>query len=126
MKKSLATLLISCLFAGTLTVSEAMAHGNTEPQFGGVVKIVGEYSFELKQMSDNVSVWVFYDGEPLNASDLALTLKVKGEGKKDSLALTAADGNEFTGKVKIDSGDTAQALLTLEDGYSKIVAKYKF
>ncbi len=124
MRKSICLLFLSALLTATVSPL-ALAHGNTEPQFGGVVKIVGEYSFEMKHSGDSVSVWVFYDGEPLTASELGLQLKIKGEGRKEMVEVPAAGGNEFKGKVSLKPGDKVLAMLTLQDGASKIVAKYK-
>lgn len=123
MRKPFYLVLLSALLTATVA-PQALAHGNTEPQFGGIVKIVGEYSFEMKQSADSVSVWVFYDGEPLTASELGLHLKIKGEGRKEMVEIPAASGNEFKGPVTLKEGDKVLAMLTLQDGVSKIVAKY--
>ena len=125
MRKPYYLLLLATLFTAPVVVSQAFAHGNTEPQYGGIVKIVGEYSFEMKQEGSAVSVWVFYDGEPLNASELGLHLKIKGENRKELVAIAASEGNLFKGDVNLQSGDKVLAMLTLQDGVSKIVAKYK-
>ncbi|WP_296047133.1 hypothetical protein [uncultured Alteromonas sp.] len=118
-------LLIAALLASPLVSTQALAHGNTEPQYGGVVKIVGEYSFEMKQDGDQVSVWVFYDGEPLNAAELGLRLKVKGEDRKEMIETAAAEGNRFSAPVNLSGASQVLAMLTLQDGVSKIVGKYK-
>ncbi|GAC08327.1 hypothetical protein [Paraglaciecola chathamensis] len=118
-------LLLSALLTTPLVINQAMAHGNTEPVHGGVVKIVGEYSFEMKAQGKEVSVWVFYDGEPLNASDLQLRLKVKGKGRKEVVTIPAREANEFTGPLDLAGIEQVLAMLTLEDGVSKIVGKYK-
>ena len=124
MRKLPVMLLLTTLFGGSVASLPVLAHGNTEPQFGGIVKIVGEYSFELKQEADSVKVWVFYDGEPLNASELKLQLKIKGENRKELVEVAASNSNLFTGPAKLNVGDTVLAMLTLQDGVSKIVGKY--
>jgi len=124
MRKLPVMLLLTALLGGSVASLPALAHGNTEPQFGGIVKIVGEYSFELKQEADSVKVWVFYDGEPLNASELKLHLKIKGDNRKELVEVTAANGNLFSGPVKLHTGEKVLAMLTLQDGVSKIVGKY--
>lgn len=118
-------LLLAALLATPMLSTQALAHGNTEPQYGGVVKIVGEYSFEMKQDGEQVSVWVFYDGEPLNASELTLRLKVKGEGRKEMIDAPAAEGNRFSASLNLNGASQVLAMLTLQDGVSKIVGKYK-
>ena len=124
MRKLPVMLLLTTLLGGSVVSLPALAHGNTEPQFGGIVKIVGEYSFELKQEADSVKVWVFYDGEPLNASELKLHLKIKGDNRKELVEVTAANGNLFSGPVKLHTGEKVLAMLTLQDGVSKIVGQY--
>ena len=109
----------------SLVTRQTLAHGNTEPVHGGVVKIVGEYSFEMKTRGEQVSVWVFYEGEPLNASELELRLKVKGGGRKEMVEIPAVEGNEFSGPLNLDGIEQVLAMLTLDDGVSKIVGKYK-
>lgn len=125
MRKPYYLLLLATLFTTPLVVSQAFAHGNTEPQHGGLVKIVGEYSFEMKHSANDVNVWVFYDGEPLEASELGLNLKIKGKDRKELIAIPAAKDNLFKGEVSLHSGESVLAMLTLQDGVSKIVAKYK-
>lgn len=124
MRTTLQSLLFISLFSTTVLAPAALAHGNTEPQFGGMVKIVGEYSFELKQTQDLTEVWVFYDGEALDSSKMALQLKIKGETQNSLVALKAAGQNRFSGNAIINQGDKVLAMLTLNDGRSKIVAKY--
>ena len=104
---------------------QVLAHGNDHPQFGGEVKVVGEYTFEMKQEAGKVSIWVFYDGEPLDASALDLKVKIKGENRKELVEVPAAEGNKYVGDLTFNPGDKVLAMLTLEDGISKIVAKYK-
>ena len=125
MRKPHYLLLLASLLTTPLMAPQVLAHGNDHPQYGGEVKVVGEYTFEMKQEAGKVSIWVFYDGEPLDASALDLKVKIKGENRKELVEVPAAEGNKYVGDLTFNPGDKVLAMLTLEDGISKIVAKYK-
>lgn len=119
--QTLATLLFFCLSLS----GKANAHGNTEPQHGGVVKIMGEYTIELVRHPNLSELYLAYDGEDMQASQLSAMLKVDVADSKEKLTLVAGENNRFYIQQGIADGSTVIAMVTLADGYSKIVAKFK-
>ncbi len=108
-----------------IMIGKALAHGNTEPQHGGVIKVVGEYTFELVRQEKLTELYVSYEDEALNASDMSGILKVKQSNGKTKIILQSGQGNRFFTDKSINDGNTVLVMITLADGFSKIVAKYK-
>ena len=105
--------------------NEALAHGGTQPEHGGVVQLVGDMTFELVARPDGVELFVEDDGEEVNSAELAAKLTIVSAGAKSEVVLASATGNKFEAKgVKIAPGSKVTALLTLKDKQSKIAANF--
>lgn len=115
------TLFVFCL----VTTSQAFAHGNDEPKHGGIVKVVGEYTFELVRKAETTDIYLSYEDTPLNAKKMSGSLKIKHKKEKQKVELTPAEANRLYVEQAIHDGSTVLAMIILEDGVSKIVAKFK-
>ena len=105
--------------------NEALAHGGTQPEHGGVVQLVGDMTFELVARPDGVELFVEDDGEEINSAEFAAKLTIVNAGAKSEVVLAPATGNKFEAKtVKIAPGSKVTALLTLKDKQSKIAANF--
>lgn len=121
-----APLKLSILFVFCLIMAgKVFAHGNTEPQHGGIVKVVGEYTFELVRQEKLIEVYVNYEGEEVKASDIHGILKIKRNKDKKKIPLQSGQNNRLFTNQGISDGSTVLVMITLADGFSKIVAKYK-
>lgn len=123
MKKLLSLLLLmsvaSLSFAGM-----ASAHGNTKPQHGGMVQMVGETVFELVMLADKVEVYLEEDGERLDSAGLSGKLIVTSNGAKSEATLEAAGGNKLEAKgAKIASGSKVTVVVMRKD-QSKMSANF--
>lgn len=114
------------LAALVATNNVVFAHGNTEPQHGGKVKVMGDYSFELVRSETLTELYVAFDGHPIDAEKSKALLKIDNAGKKHKVTLQSATENRFYIKgTRLEDGSKVMAIVTLPDGYSKIVAKFK-
>ena len=122
------TMLFSCFALALLAAApfnEALAHGGTQPEHGGVVQLVGDMTFELVARPDGVELFVEDDGEEINSAEFAAKLTIVNAGAKSEVVLAPATGNKFEAKaVKIAPGSKVTALLTLKDKQSKIAANF--
>lgn len=107
-----------------IAVLQAQAHGITEPQHGGIVKVVGDISLELVAGENQVSIYIL-DDAPWDTSGMSGKLKVEIDGEKSEYVLEpiANSGLQAEG-VSLSSGAKALAIITKADGYSKIAGKF--
>lgn len=120
------TLLILLLaITPALASFQARGHGITEPQHGGIVKVVGDVSLELVAGNDEVAVYIL-DDAPWDTSGMSGKLKVEtAEGKAEyDLTPIANSGLKAEG-LSLDAGDKVLAIITKADGYSKIAGKFE-
>lgn len=122
----LRTLLLAGLWLfATLHLGQAYGHGSTEPQHGGVVKIVGEMSFELVNGDNRIELYLLDDGELMDTSNMTARIKIKSETPARYIDLQPAGGNRFSAaNVSLADGAKILALVTLANGYSKIGANF--
>lgn len=102
----------------------ALGHGNTKPLHGGVVRLVGEKTFELVTKPDATELYVVDDGEDIDSSQMSAMLTVDAAGLKSEVVMLAAGGNKFASKdTKIPSG--AKVVVTLVGAdQSKTMARF--
>ncbi len=107
-----------------LTV-QSHAHGITEPQHGGIVKVVGDVSIELVNGEDHVRVYIL-DDVAMDTSGMSGKLKVENSAGKSQYALTPIEDSGLEAKgASIPSGSTVLAIIVKADGYSKIAGKFQ-
>ena len=104
---------------------KTFAHGNTEPQHGGVIKVVGEYTFELVRQDKLTELYVTYEDEEIDANAIHGIIKIKKSKEKQKIILQSGQKNRLFMNQTISDGSTVLVMITLADGFSKIVAKYK-
>lgn len=122
--QSLATIML-CLLS--LSAGQLFAHGSTEPQHGGVVKLVGDMSFELVNGSDKIDLYLLDDGEFIASKGMKAKIKITVNGNKSEVKLQPSGDNKFSASGKsIPTGAKVLVLVTLKDGYSKLGAKFSF
>jgi hypothetical protein len=116
--KSLFTLLL------VLPALYAQAHGITEPQHGGIVKVVGDVSLELVLSGEGVAVYIL-DDEPWDIDGMTGKLKVESGAVKSEYELIPTPGGALSIEdVVIEKGSSVLVILTKADGYSKIAGKF--
>jgi len=74
----------------------AFAHGNTQPQHGGVVTVNGETVFELVRGPSGVSVYLEDEDEPVAAAGHTAKLSINAGGERREVELVPGAGNLFT------------------------------
>lgn len=101
------------------------AHGITEPQHGGIVKVVGDISLELVNGDGQVEIYIL-DDEPWDTSGMSGKLKVETAGGKSEYTLIPiADSGLKAEGVSLGAGAKVLAIITKPDGYSKIAGKFE-
>tara|TARA_B110001450_G_scaffold164555_1_gene153429 strand:- start:22834 stop:23208 length:375 start_codon:yes stop_codon:yes gene_type:complete len=108
-----------------ILISESRSHGITEPQHGGIVKVVGDVSLELVNNGNDVKVYIL-DDVATDTSGMSGKLKVENDAGKNQYSLTPIkdSGLEALG-VSIPSGSKVLAIIVKADGYSKIAGKFQ-
>lgn len=104
---------------------QSHAHGITEPQHGGIVKVVGDVSLELVQGDNQVEIYIL-DDAPWDTSGMGGKLKVETAAGKAEYDLVPIDDSGLKAEgVKLDAGAKVLAIITKSDGYSKIAGKFE-
>jgi len=107
-----------------LATGVALGHGNTKPQHGGVVQMVGETVFELVAKPEGAELYVVEDGEDIDSSKLSATMTVDAGGTKSEVVLLAAGANKYVSKgTKIPGGAKVVVMLVAADR-SKTTARF--
>ncbi len=118
-------LIFLLAIAPVLAPLQAHGHGITEPQHGGVVKVVGDVSLELVTGDGEVAVYIL-DDAPWDTSGMSGKLKVEtAEGKAEYDLTPIADSGLKAEGLSLDAGDRVLAIITKADGYSKIAGKFE-
>lgn len=108
----------------SLVSAVALGHGSTKPLHGGVVKIVGEISFELVAKPDGAELYVIDDGEDIVSEHVTALLIIDAAGVKSEVVMLPAGGNKFeTKEAKLPSGVKVAVLLTAPNE-SKTTARF--
>lgn len=76
----------------------ALAHGNTRPQHGGVVQVIGETVFELVRAKGGVTLYLEDEDEPVKAAGMTAKLSIAAAGKHREVPMVAGAGNMFTAR----------------------------
>jgi hypothetical protein len=113
MKKLLMMLALS---AATLACGPATAHGTATPQYGGIMQVVDDMSFELVVKGDTAALYLGDHGEKVNTANMTGKLTVLSGATKTEAKLEPAGGHKLEAKtVKIAKGDKVIALVTSAD-----------
>lgn len=108
-----------------LAALHAHAHGITEPQHGGIVKVVGDISLELVAGNGQVEIYIL-DDAPWDTSGMSGKLKVETAEGKTEYELTPIDNSGLKAEgVSLAAGSRVLAIITKSDGYSKIAGKFE-
>jgi len=119
--------LLFSIIALAWCVGAAFAHGNHNPEHGGIVRVSGETVFELVNGADGVELYLKDDdtGEIATSDKSAKLTIVSGSGEKKEVALLPAGGNKFVAKgVQIASGSRVAVQVTLADHEAKVGANF--
>ncbi len=120
--KIVATIIIAVLPA--FSALQVHAHGITEPQHGGIVKVTGDVSLELVKGDGLVLIYIL-DDEPWDTAGMGGKLKVETAEGKNEYPLTPIAGSGLKAEgVTLEPGAKVLAIITKADGYSKIAGKF--
>ena len=109
-------LMIVALGAATLACGSAMAHGDAKAQYGGIVQMVDDQSFELVVRGDSAALYLGDHGEKVPTANMTGKLTVLSGTNKSEAKLEPAGGHKLEAKgVKITKGDKVIALITSAD-----------
>lgn len=101
------------LSVGAIAARPAAAHGNDEPQHGGIVQVVGEAVIELVARPDGVDMFLVDDHAAAVAAEYTARIKVLSGGSTQDAVFTAGQGNRFRAAgVKLGPG--ARAIVTVK------------
>lgn len=124
MKTSILTATLLALSAFVFTPS-ANAHGSTEPQHGGVVKVEHEMVFELVREQASTSLYLRDHGQPYPTAKITGTVTVLADGQKSDADFTSADNNKMTANISIPDG--AKVLIKVqEDDHHSVTVRFAF
>ena len=105
--------------------ASVFAHGDTEPQHDGVVKVEHEMVFELVRGEADASIYLRDHGKPYSTEKVTGNMIVLADGKKSDVKLTPAGDNKMTADVKIPDG--AKVLIKVkEDGHHSVTVRFVF
>jgi hypothetical protein len=101
-----------------------LAHGDTKPLHGGVVKEVGDKSFELVTTAAGAELYVLEDGQDIISSQMSVILTIYFDGITSEVIMLAAGGNKFvTRDAKFSKGAKVVVMLVAAD-QSKTTARF--
>ena len=94
----------------------ALAHGDAAAQYGGIVQMVDDQSFELVVRGDSAALYLGDHGEKVPTANMTGKLTVLSGTNKSEAKLEPAGGHKLEAKgVKITKGDKVIALITSAD-----------
>lgn len=109
-------LMFLVLAATTLACGPTMAHGGASPQYGGIVQMVDDMSFELVARADSAELYLGDHGEKVPTANMTGKLTVLSGTNKSEAKFEPAGGHKLEAKgVKIAKGDKVIALVTSAD-----------
>lgn len=106
----------SLLVAVALCLSTPLtgAHGDLQPQHGGLVQMASDLQFELVSSDAGVTLHVVDHGKPKSTEGGSGKLTVLSKGQKTEAPLKASGGNTFKAAIgKLAPGSKVVASLTL-------------
>ncbi|EPD43232.1 MULTISPECIES: hypothetical protein [Delftia] len=114
---SLRLVATSTVFAASLLVAPvAFAHGDAQPQHGGIVSSASELSFELVAAADGAALYVVDHDRPFDTSGMVGKLTVLNGAEKAETVLKSAGGNKLEAQgVKLAKGAKVVAVLQTAD-----------
>jgi hypothetical protein len=119
MKKFILRLTMLLVAAGS---SQAIAHGDEQPQYGGVVRSVKEVAYELAPHSRGLMVYVSDHGNPLPTAGITGKLVLVNGMQRTEVALEPAGGNALlAGGLQLAAGQRAIAVLAMPSGRSVVI-----
>lgn len=127
LSSTMARHLISVFVISLVALSPGVvfSHGADEPQHGGMVKMVGDMTFELVINDESSNLYLLDDGDLLESEGMQAKLKITEGENKSEIELTPAGGNQFSGAgTALPDGTKVMALITFKDGYSKLGARF--
>ncbi len=109
-------LMMLALTATMLASGPVIAHGDGKPEYGGIVQMVDDLSFELVVKGDVADLYLGDHGEKVPSAGKSGKLTILSGGAKTEAKLEPAGGHKLQAKgVKISKGDKVIALITSAD-----------
>jgi len=108
-----------------LSMSNAFSHGLSEPQHGGVLTVSGDWTFELVDTAEGVTVYVYDDTIPYETEGMTGKLTVNSNGEQSEAILKPADAMTLAAEdFDIPAGSIVLVVVTLGDGYTKVGSRF--
>lgn len=112
--KVLKTLLAAVAFgAVSLTAAPVLAHGDSAPQHGGIVKSANDLSFELVAETGGAALYIDDHGAPFDTAGASGKLTVLAGSDKTAVDLKPAGGNKLLAAgASLPAGAKVVAVIT--------------
>ena len=105
--------------------ADALAHGSTKPQHGGIVQMSGETLIELVVQPTGVAIFVKDEDDEVASAGMAAKLVVMHKGARTEIAMKPAAGNKFEARgAKIQPGSKVAVMLTNNTTLAKVSADF--
>jgi hypothetical protein len=114
---SVAGLALFCM-----SMNLALAHGDAKPQYGGILQVANDLSFELVAQADGATIYLMDHGKPMASKGITGKLTVlQGSNKIEADIKEAGDNTLRVLGVKLGKGDKLVAALSNVGGKSMTV-----
>jgi len=114
---SVAGLALFCM-----SMNLALAHGDAKPQYGGILQVANDLSFELVAQADGATIYLMDHGKPMASKGITGKLTVlQGSNKIEADIKEAGDNTLRVLGVKLGKGDKLVAALSNIGGKSMTV-----
>ncbi len=108
-----------------LSCNYAFSHGLSDPQHGGVLTVSGDWTFELVDTDEGVTVYVYDDTIPYETDGMTGKLSVNSDGEQSEAVLKPAGGMTLAAEdFDLPEGATVLVVVTLADGYTKVGSRF--
>lgn len=122
MKKILSLLVFS---ASALVFNTAYAHGNAEPEHGGIVQVTNEIVVELVSRGDVAEIYLKDDDDPMPTAGMSGKLIIASDRGRSEAVLKPAGSNKLEAKgVKLPSGAKVLVIVQLGEKKPKLSASF--
>jgi hypothetical protein len=109
--------LLMASFLGLAALGfNAVAHGPSKAEHGGVVQAAGDLSFELVSQGDRAALYVIDHDKPADVSKMTGKLTVLDGAEKTEAELKPATGNKLEAAARLPAGAKAVATVTAPNG----------
>jgi hypothetical protein len=117
--------IAATLSIALLSFNNAYAHGLSDPQHGGVLTVSGDWTFELVDTAEGVTVYIYDDTIPYDTKGMTGKLTVNNNGEQSEVALNPADAMTLAASdFDLPAGASVLVVVTLSDGYTKVGSRF--